>query len=171
MARFAVFICALALALAPALLPAAPLWAAERIAPKSQELTRQGLNALANKQATAALGFFETAVAVDPRNDAAYLAMARAYEMLGLPGKALRYYRQALSVNPSNVAALEGQTQGFLAKNLTEQARANIARLRQICSTSCGNVIKRLEEALVQQNAKAATQTSSTLPGAAKPSN
>jgi tetratricopeptide (TPR) repeat protein len=135
----------------------------------SQELTRQAIAAFAEGKTTDALDLLETAVAADPRNGAAYVAMGRAYEKLGLSGKALRTYRQALTINPNDVAALEAQAMGFLAKGMAPQARANATRLQRLCNSGCNGVVARLNSAIAQNAAKtSANMTRATArPGAA----
>jgi Tfp pilus assembly protein PilF len=43
-----------------------------------------------------AIGWYETALAVDPRNRAAYVGMARAVQTQGLNGKAISFYTEEL---------------------------------------------------------------------------
>jgi tetratricopeptide (TPR) repeat protein len=137
----------------------------------SQELTRQGLAAFAEGKNADALDLLETAVAADPRNGAAYVAMGRAYEKLGLPGKALRTYRQALTINPNDVAALEAQAMGFLGKGMAQQARANATRLQRLCNSGCGGVVARLNSAIAQNAAKTTANMArpAPRPAAARP--
>ena len=132
----------LALAKTPAASPAAVL-------------IRQAQAALAANKSTDALNIFESAAAVDPNNAAPYLGMAKAYEQLGLRGKALRYYREALTINPNDVDALEAQAIGMIARGKPEQARVDLDRLHKICLKGC-TATARVEAAL----SKAGTQSS-----------
>lgn len=121
----------------------------------ASNLIRQAQTALAANKATDALNFYESAAAVDPNSAAPYTGMAKAYEQLGLRGKALRYYREALMINPNDQDALEAQAIGMIARGKPEQARANLDRLHRICLKGCPS-IAHVEAAL----SKPATQSS-----------
>src|SRR3546814_4277122 len=51
----------------------------------------------------------ETALAVDPRNRAAFVALGDVTHKRGMPGKAIRLYREALNLDPNDIAALRGE--------------------------------------------------------------
>ncbi len=87
-----------------------------------------------------AINFYETSLAVDPRNRAAYIAMAEVVKAQGLNGKAIRFYREALEIEPNDQVALAGQTEAMIAKGAVEPARKNIARLKMLCRGDCGVV-------------------------------
>lgn len=79
----------------------------------------------------------ETAVAVDPRNRGAYIVLAEVAEGRGLPGKAIRLYREALLLEPGDRAALLGQGEALVAKGAMAQARENLSKLQTLCKGSC----------------------------------
>ncbi len=133
---------AITLSLSFAMLSSAGLTkkADDDIEPLSVALLEQG-NAAANASKTeSALGFYETALAVDPRNRAAYIAMARAVRAKGLNGKAIRFYKEALELEPNDQIALSEQANVMLAKGAVDQAKANLARLKMLCQRDCNNV-------------------------------
>lgn len=84
-----------------------------------------------------AAGLLETALAVDPRNRAAFIALARVAEKQGLPGKAIRFYREALLIEPNDVVALSGQGEAMVTKGAIAKARENLARIKQLCIAAC----------------------------------
>jgi tetratricopeptide (TPR) repeat protein len=84
-----------------------------------------------------AIGWYESALAVDPRNRAAYVAMARVVKTQGLNGKAIGFYKEALELEPNDQIALAEQADVMIAKGALEQARKNIARLKTLCRTNC----------------------------------
>ena len=84
-----------------------------------------------------AIGWYESALAVDPRNRGAYVAMARAVKAQGLNGKAIGFYKQALELEPDDQIALAEQADALLSKGAIEMARKNIARLKTLCRTDC----------------------------------
>ncbi len=107
---------------------------------QSLALLQSGNEALRGGDAAAAIGLYETALAVDPRNRAAYIAMAGAVKSQGLNGKAIRFYREALEIEPNDQLALSGQAEAMIAKGAIEPARKNIARLKMLCRSDCSAV-------------------------------
>ena len=81
----------------------------------------------------AATDTLESAVAVDPRNRDAFVTLAQVAQSRGLPGKAIRLYREALSLDPNDVAALRGQGEALVAKGAVGRAKENLARIRTVC--------------------------------------
>lgn len=110
----------------------------DQIDPRSMQLLAQGRAARAAGNLDGATDLIETAVAVDPRNRAGFLALADVAEARGLPGKAIRLYREALALEPNDLAALQGQGEALVAKGALAQARDNLARIRKLCKTGCG---------------------------------
>lgn len=82
----------------------------------------------------AATDLFESAVAVDPRNRGAFVRLAEVAKTRGLPGKAIRIYREALSLDPNDVAALSGQGEALVAKGAVIRARENLAKVKLVCA-------------------------------------
>ena len=111
-----------------------------QIDPLSLSLVTQG-DALAKANSLGeAVDHYQTALAVDPRNRAAYIAMARVVRGQGLTGKAIRYYKEALELDPNDLTALAEQGDVMVAKGALEAARGNLARLKILCRTDCGTV-------------------------------
>lgn len=106
---------------------------ADAIDARSMTLLARGRAAQAAGNLDAATDAIETAVAVDPRNRAAFVALAEIAQARGLPGKAIRRYREALSLDPNDIAALRGQGEALVAKGAVTRARANLARIRTLC--------------------------------------
>lgn len=119
--------------------------------PQSVHMVTIGNAALVKGDAKSAIDAFEAAIAADPKNVAAYKGMARGYEALGLPGKAVRFYREALALNPSDLEALESQGNVLIARGATARAQVNLARIKALCKTACAPAA-RLETALMKAN-------------------
>lgn len=115
--------------------------------PVSVRLLEQGQAALARGQTQPAIDSFEAALAADPRNVAAFTGMAMTYEKLGLPGKAVKFYREALVLNPSDLTALEGQGRAYVARGATARAQINLARIKALCKADC-SAATRLQAAI-----------------------
>ena len=129
------------LALSLALLTVASVSYGQRrdddISPQSVALTAQGKTLLGEGKYDAATDALESALAVDPRNRPAFVTLARVAEKQGLPGKAIRLYREALLLEPNDVAALSGQGEAMVQKGAIEKARENLAKIKQLCATAC----------------------------------
>lgn len=110
---------------------------ADDLSPRSVALTAEGRALLQAGKLDQATDSLESALAVDPRNRPAFIALARVAEKQGLPGKAIRFYREALILEPNDVAALSGQGEAMVQKGALEKARENLARIKQLCVTTC----------------------------------
>lgn len=108
-----------------------------QIDPRSMTLLASGRAAQAAGNLDAATETFETALAVDPRNRAAFVALGDVSFARGFSGKAIRYYREALLLEPNDVAALKGQGVAYVFKGAVERARQNLAKIRKICARGC----------------------------------
>lgn len=100
---------------------------------RSLALLAKGRAAQAAGNLDVATDTLETAVAVDPRNRAAFVALAQVAQARGLPGKAIRRYREALALDPDDVGALRGQGEALVAKGAVVRAKDNLARIRTVC--------------------------------------
>jgi Tfp pilus assembly protein PilF len=109
----------------------------DQINPRSMALLQQGEAARRAGNFTVADDLLESALAIDPRNRAAFIALARTAQAQGLPGKAIRLYREALELEPNDVAALSGQGEAMVQKGAVERAKQNLARVRTICKADC----------------------------------
>lgn len=111
----------------------------DQIDAKSLALLQQGRAAQAGGNLDGATDAFETALAVDPRNRQAYVALAEIARARGLPGKAIRFYREALLLEPNDLSALRGQGEAMVAKGAVEKARENLAKIKTICASGCND--------------------------------
>lgn len=109
----------------------------DQIDARSMALLADGKAAKAAGNLDGATDALETAVAVDPRNRQAFIVLAQVAEARGLPGKAIRLYREALLLEPNDVTALQGQGGALVAKGAVVQAKANLARVKAICKGAC----------------------------------
>jgi len=119
----------------------------DALRPASVRMQQTGEAALAKAQPAAAIDAFEAAAAADPRNAGAFIGLAHAYEAQGLPGKAVRYYREALALEPNDLNALEGQGKALVARGARARANLNLVRIQTLCKVECPQA-KRLELAL-----------------------
>lgn len=108
-----------------------------QINPRSMALVASGRAAQMAGNLDGAADNFETALAVDPRNRMALIALAEVATARNLSGKAIRYYREALLLEPNDVAALKGQGVAYVTKGALERARQNLAKIRKLCARGC----------------------------------
>lgn len=109
----------------------------DQINPASVALTRAGEAALAAKDYQGAIDKLETALAVDPRNRAAYVTLGRVAQAQELPGKAIGLYGQALALEPNDLTALEAQGEAMVQRGAVNRAQVNLQRIRTLCKTAC----------------------------------
>ena len=109
----------------------------DQVDQRSLALLSQGKAERAAGNVDAATDTLETALAVDPRNRAAFVELGQISQGLGLSGKAIRLYREALLLEPNDVAALEGQGEALVAKGAVTLAQGNLAKIKTLCKTSC----------------------------------
>ncbi|MFM9852587.1 MAG: tetratricopeptide repeat protein [Sphingomonadaceae bacterium] len=115
--------------------PAVPLL------PRSVALTEEGKTLLSSKKYDDANNALETALAVDPRNRTAFITLAKIAEAQELPGKAIRFYREALLLEPNDLDALAGQGGALVQKGALAKARENLARIKQLCTSACAQQV------------------------------
>lgn len=108
-----------------------------QINPQSLALLQQGEALTASGQYDAAIDALETALVVDPRNRSAYVALARVAQAQKLPGKAIRFYSEALTLEPNDLGALAGQGEALVQRGAVERAKRNLDRLKTLCGNPC----------------------------------
>jgi Tfp pilus assembly protein PilF len=109
----------------------------DRIDPRSMSLTQQAQALNGQGRYLEATDLLETALAIDPRNRQAYIGLARAAQGEKLPGKAVKFYYEALQLEPNDLEALEGQGEALVQRGAVERAKANLTRIRSLCKNAC----------------------------------
>jgi len=117
--------------------------------PRSQALVELGAKAQKTGDFDGAIGYFESALAIDPANRNAYIALAQVARAQGLLGKSIRLYSEALVLDPQDVDALAGQGEALVDRGAVEKAKALLGRIETICGGSCG-AAERLQVALAE---------------------
>lgn len=109
----------------------------DQIDARSMALLERGKAARAAGNLQAATDLVETALAVDPRNRGGFVLLAEVARQQNLPGKAIRLYREALILEPNDIAALKGQGEAMVAKGAVVRAKENLAKIRKLCVNAC----------------------------------
>jgi tetratricopeptide (TPR) repeat protein len=112
----------------------------DQILPRSVTLQRQGEALLAAGKFTDADDALETALAIDPRNRAAFVDMARVAQREKLFGQAIRYTNKALLLEPTDRDALAVQGEAMVELGALPRARENLAKLQKLCPAGCPQV-------------------------------
>jgi tetratricopeptide (TPR) repeat protein len=135
------------------------------IFPHSLELMAQGVSAQKASELNKAIDYFEAALVADPRNRGAMIALAQIARVQGLPGKAIGLYREALVLEPNDVAALAGQGEALVDKGAIDKAKERLSDAKRLCAAPCGEIVG-LEKAL---SANALKQMATAEPAAVTP--
>lgn len=141
----------------------------DEINPRSLALLQQGRAAQAAGNLDGAQDLLESALVIDPRNRDAFIVLAEISRVRGLPGKAIRLYREALTLQANDLAALRGQGEAMVAKGAVEKAKENLTKIQAICKSQC-NDANVLAAAIAKGPPATATAQTQAVPGAvAKP--
>ena len=109
----------------------------DEIQPRSLELMRQGETFLAAGKFSDADDALEASLAVDPRNRAAFVVMARVAQKQKLFGQAIRFTTKALALEPRDLDALAVQGESMVELGAMPRARENLAKLQKLCPSGC----------------------------------
>ncbi len=105
--------------------------------PRAGALLTQGRAELAAGRTDQAIDAYEAALTIQPGSVAILLDLASATRRQGMQGKALHYYRVALTTDPQNLLAIAGEGAALVEKGAVEKARRNLTRLQGLCGESC----------------------------------
>ncbi|MEO6360761.1 MAG: tetratricopeptide repeat protein [Sphingomicrobium sp.] len=125
-------LCAFALAA-----PVAGQKSDDQIAPKSIALQKQGEALYGAGKFGEATDALETALAVDPRNRAAFVSLARVADKQKLYGKAVRLTGRALLLDPNDPNAIAVQGEAMVELGAKARAQANLQKLKTLCPQGC----------------------------------
>ena len=112
----------------------------DQILPRSIELLKQGEAHLAAGRFVDADEALETALAVDPRNRAAYNALAKVAQREKLYGQSVRFTKKALLLEPNDRDAIAIQGEAMVEMGATARAKENLTKLQQLCPGGCPQV-------------------------------
>ena len=135
----------------------------DQITPRSVALLKQGEVAADAGKYQEADDHFETALAIDPRNRAAFVAMARVASKQKLYGQAIRFTNKALALEPTDRAALAVQGQAMVELGAVARARDVLAKLQLVCAGACPEAMT-LSAAIARGPTMAAAKSAATTP-------
>ena len=117
--------------------------------PRAAALLTQGELNLAAGKLDYAVDALESALTIQPGSVTILLELANATRKQGMQGKALHYYRLALTADPQNVDAISGEGAALVEKGAVERARRNLTRLQGLCGANC-NATRELAAAIAR---------------------
>ena len=94
-----------------------------------------------------AIILLETLVTANPKDADILNYLGFSYRKTGDLVKSSQYYKQALNINPKHLGALEYQGELFITLGKIDKAKANLARIDDICFTQCKE-LRTLEKAI-----------------------
>jgi Tfp pilus assembly protein PilF len=133
----------------------------DQIAARSIELQRQGEALLGAGKFIEAADTLETALAVDPRNRSAFVALAKVAQKQKLFGKSIRLTNKALALEPADRDALAVQGEAMVELGALPRARENLVKLQKLCAGGCPQVAS-LSTAISRGPTVAAARTPAT---------
>lgn len=133
------------------------------IDPLSAALVTSATEAQSAGNLDAAMGYLESALAVDPRNRSAFVGLAQIARAQGLPGKAIGFYREALLIEPRDVTALAGQGEAMAEKGALELAKQQLTEARKFCRDQCPQIAA-LESAIAKGEARRTVSAEAIIP-------
>ncbi|HVM38222.1 MAG TPA: hypothetical protein VM265_07540 [Sphingomicrobium sp.] len=117
--------------------PVAGQKADDQLHPRSVQLLREGEALIAAGKYIEADDALEAALVIDPRNRAAFVAMARVAHKQKLYGQAIRFTNKALLLEPTDRQAIAVQGEAMVELGALPRARDNLAKLQKLCPTGC----------------------------------
>ena len=112
----------------------------DQLLPRSVELLKQGEAHLAAGRFVEADEALETALAVDPRNRAAYISLGKVAQREKLYGQAIRYTKKALALEPNDRDAIALQGEAMVEMGAVARAKENLAKLQKLCPSGCSQL-------------------------------
>ncbi len=109
----------------------------DQIAPRSVEFQQKGEAALTAGRLIEADDAIETALAIDPRNRGAFVAMAKVAMKQKLFGQAIRLTNKALALEPTDRDALAVQGAAMVEQGAAARARDVLVKLQKMCTQGC----------------------------------
>ena len=132
----------------------------DELDPRAAALIAEGKAALAADDLQAAIDAYEAALTVDPGYTPIFLDLADVARLQGLQGKAIRYYREALSRDPDNFAAMAGEGEALAEKGSLEQAKRKLAQLESLCGENCAETLALQSAIAMSSQSRLAAETS-----------
>jgi Tetratricopeptide repeat len=100
-------------------------------------MMQSGRDAVAKKDWPTAVAMFTKVTEAEPKNADAWNMLGYSTRKSGNAKAAIGLYNKALTINPNHLGALEYQGEAFVELKQIPKAKANLARIKKICGTTC----------------------------------
>lgn len=153
--------CILCLGLAASTVPVAVIGQRpdDQIAPQSVALLKQGEALLTEGKLIEADDALEAALVLDPKNRAAFTAMAKVAIKQKLYGQAIKLTNKALTLEPTDRDAIAVQGQAMVELGALPRAKENLAKLQELCGNAGCPEVAVLSTAIAKGPALASAKT------------
>lgn len=108
----------------------------DQISPLSVQIQKKGDALAAAGKYVEADDQYETALAVDPKNRAVFVSMARVAIKQKLYGQAIKLTKKALVLEPTDRDAVAVQGEAMVELGAVARAKENLAKLQKLCGTA-----------------------------------
>jgi tetratricopeptide (TPR) repeat protein len=105
--------------------------------PEAAAWADQGSAALDASDLTGARSSYETALLLAPGDPTIYFALGKIARAEKMPGRAIKYFDDALRLDPKNQTALLEEGLAMMDKGAIESARQTLAQLKTMCNKTC----------------------------------
>ncbi len=103
-----------------------------------QELLNKGFQHFAKKEYKEARGYFEKALQIDDKFEAAYSALSESYNREGLVDEAIPVVKKWIEVNPRDAIAHTALSRLYVQKGMIEEAEEEMAISNQLSQENSG---------------------------------
>jgi predicted Zn-dependent protease len=135
--RFSPLVLVLGLAASSMAVPVSGQRGDDQVSPVSVQFQKKGETAYSAGRFNEASDALETALVADPKNRAAFVALARVAIKQKLNGKAIRLTNKALAIEPTDRAALAVQGEAMVEAGASARAKDVLAKLQKVCAAPC----------------------------------
>ena len=105
--------------------------------PVASAWTDHGAAALDTGDLRAARSAYETALLLNPGDSSIYFALGKVARAEKMPGRAIKYFDDAIRLDPKNQTAVLEEGLAMMDKGAIESARQTLAQLKTLCAKNC----------------------------------
>jgi tetratricopeptide (TPR) repeat protein len=110
---------------------------ANPISPAVTAWVEQGSAAFDASDLPAARNAYESALLLSPGDASIYFALGKVARAEKMPGRAIKYFDDAIRLDPKNQTALLEEGLAMMDKGAIESARQTLAQLKTLCAKNC----------------------------------
>jgi tetratricopeptide (TPR) repeat protein len=109
----------------------------QNTAPEAAVWSDHGSEALDAGDLTRARSAYETALLLAPGDPSIYFALGKVARAEKMPGRAIKYFDDAIRLDPKNQTAVLEEGLAMMDKGAIESARQTLAQLKTLCAKNC----------------------------------